>query len=128
MNAGRPRPLNAAQRAALEVLVEFADKWRAKGRTEADREAYANLYWHTLQPSHGWARCGWHFSPATLRSLVARGLAEFKPGYEGAYMVRVTGAGRAAWQEVSGGSPRTPGPSTSSTARTGIPRTSITPS
>lgn len=92
----KPKPLNASQLAALEVLVEYSDGWRRQARTEEQHEAYAALYWHTLEPSYCWPGCGWRFSPATLRSLVGRGLAEFKPGYEGAYWTRVTQSGRSA--------------------------------
>ena len=96
MTAGSTKPLNTAQRAAIVVLVGFADGWRAQGRTDAQSKAYAALYWHTHQPSYAWARCGWHFSPATLRSLVRRGMAEFKLGYESGYFTRITTAGRQA--------------------------------
>ena len=101
----RPRALNVSQLAALEVLVEYSDGWRRKGRTEEQREVYAALYWHTLQPSYHWPGCGWRFSPATLRSLVGRGLAEFKPGLEGAYWTRVTPAGRTALVAATGPGP-----------------------
>lgn len=101
----RPRALNVSQLAALEVLVEFSEGWRRQARTEEQREAYAALYWHTLQPSYHWPGCGWSFSPATLRSLVGRGLAEFKPGLEGAYWTRVTQAGRTALAAATRGGP-----------------------
>lgn len=94
--ARKPKALNASQLAALEVLVEHSDGWRRQGRTEQQRETYAALYWHTLKPSYCWPGCGWQFSPATLRSLVGRGLAESKPGLEGAYWTRATTAGRSA--------------------------------
>jgi hypothetical protein len=97
----KAKALNASQLAALEVLAEYSDGWRRQGRTEEQRETYAALYWHTLQPSYCWPGCGWQFSPATLRSLVGRGLAEFKPGYEGAYWTRVTEAGRLALADAS---------------------------
>ncbi len=93
---GKPKAPNASQLAALEVLVEYSDGWRRQARSEEQRETYAALYWHTLQPSYCWPGCGWQFSPATLRSLVGRGLAEFKPGFEGAYWTRVTALGRVA--------------------------------
>lgn len=97
----QPKALNASQLAALEVLVEYSDGWRRQGRTEEQCQIYAALYWHTLQPSYHWPGCGWRFSPATLRSLVGRGLAEFKPGLEGAYWTRVTDAGRRAHADAT---------------------------
>lgn len=97
----KPKALNASQLAALEVLVEYSDGWRRQGRTEEQRETYAALYWHTLKPSYHWPGCGWRFSPATLRSLVGRGLAEFKPGFERTYWTRVTEAGRRALAEAA---------------------------
>jgi hypothetical protein len=107
--ARKPKALNASQLAALEVLVEFSDNWRRQGRTEEQREVYAALYWHTLQPSYCWPGCGWRFSPATLRSLVGRGLAEFKPGFEGAYWTRVTTLGRLALAAAVRSSPASDG-------------------
>ena len=97
----KPKALNASQLAALEVLIEYSDGWRRQGRSEGQPETYAALYWHTLKPSYCWPGCGWNFSPATLRSLVGRGLAEFKPGFERAHWTRVTEAGRLALADVT---------------------------
>lgn len=73
--------------AALTMLRDHADDWINAG--------FPGNYWWTFEPSYVadvWAG----FSPATLRSLVQKGLAEFKPGYEKSYWIRITDAGRLA--------------------------------